>query len=176
MAVTEELKITCAVEGKLGKQRVKNKSDDVSKGKHKVKGYQVEDLEDGECTEPASNGSSGSQQLNPSQARRKTLNNTRKGGKFLNNTQKSGEGLKHLHSGRKGKDKFTNKTEPEERMSLSETLKKFGGKGKRKDDKITLKKFHTDSGNAETFNCKFCGKSFPSKGSLNFHMTSEQCL
>ena len=67
--MTEELKITCALEGKLGKQRDKNKSD-VSKGKHKVKGYQVEDLEDGECTESAS--SSGSQQLNPSQARRKT--------------------------------------------------------------------------------------------------------
>ena len=98
MAVTEELKITCAVEGKLGKQRDKDKSDDVSKGKHKVKSYQVEDLEDGECTESVSSGSSGSQQLNPSQARRKTLNNTRKGGKFLNNTQKGGKVLKHLHS------------------------------------------------------------------------------
>ena len=176
MAVTEELKITCAVEGKLGKQRVKNKSDDVSKGKHKVKGYQVEDLEDGECTEPASNGSSGSQQLNPSQARRKTLNVTRKSGKFLNITQKSWKVLKKRHSDRKGKDKFTSRTKVEERMSLSEPLKIFREKDRKKDDKITLLKFHTDSGNAETFNCKFCGKSFPSKGSLNFHMTSEQCL
>ena len=150
LAVTEELKITCAVEGKLGKQRVKDKSD-VSKGNHKVKSNQVEDLEDGECTEPVSSGLSGSQQLNPSQKRRKTLNNTRK-------------------------DKFTNKTKAEERLPLSETLKKFGGKDKGKDDKITFMKFHADSGNAEPFNCKFCGKSFPSKGSLNFHMTSEQCL
>ena len=146
--MTEELKITCAVEGKLGKQRVKDKSD-VSKGNHKVKSNQVEDLEDGECTEPASSGSSGSQQLNPYQARRKTC----KSGKYFNNTQRSGEVLKQRHSDREGKDKFTNKTKAEERMSL-----------------------HTDSVNAETFNCKFCGKSFPSKGSLNFHMTSEQCL
>ena len=87
LAVTKELKITCTVEGTLGKQRVKNKSDDVSKGKHKVKGYQVEDLEDGECTELVSSGSYGSQQHNPSQARRKTLHDTRKFGNFLNDSK-----------------------------------------------------------------------------------------
>merc|ERR1712218_404967 len=87
-----------------------------SKGKHKVKGYQVEDLEDGECTEPASSGLSGSQQLNPSQTRRETLDNTRKDGKYSNNTQRSGKVLKHLHSDRKGKDKFT-KTKQRQRSA-----------------------------------------------------------
>ena len=86
--MTEELKITCAVEGKLGKQRVKFDKSDVNKGNHKVKSNQVEDLEDGECTEPVSSGLSGSQQLNPSQKRRKTLNNTRKD-KFTNKTRPS---------------------------------------------------------------------------------------
>ena len=154
------------------RQTLKNKSDDVSKGKHKVKGYHVEDLEDGECTEPASSGSSGSQQLNPYQARRRT----RKSGKYFNNTQRSGEVLKQRHSDREGKDTFTSKTKAEERMSLSEPLKIFREKDRKKDDKITFMNFHTDSGDAETANCKFCGKSFASKGSLNFHMTSEQCL
>ena len=84
--------------------------------------------------------------------------------------------MKQRHSDREGKDKFTSKTKAEELMSLSELLKIFREKGRKKDDKITFPKFHTDSGNAEIFNCKFCGKSFPSKGSLNFHMTSEQCL
>ena len=84
--------------------------------------------------------------------------------------------MKQRHSDREGKDKFTSKTKAEERMSLSEPLKIFREKARKKDEKNTLLKFHTDSGNAEIFNCKFCGKSFPSKGSLNFHMTSEQCL
>ena len=163
LAVTEELKVTCTVERKIDKRRVKDKCDEVSKAQHKVKSDRFQDLEDGECTEPVRGGLSGSKQLNHFQSRRKFTNKT------------GGRVLKHNHSGRKGKEKVKSKTKEEEHRSMPEMLKELTNR-KTKINKNMPMASQTDSGNGENFICKFCGKSFSTKGYLNFHMTSEQCL
>ena len=163
LAVTAELKITCTVTQTIDKSRVKDKSSEVIIGKHKVKSDRFQDLEDGECTESDSSGSSGSKQQNPSQTRRKFTNKT--GGKIL----------KHRNSGRKGAEKFKSKTKEEGHRLMPKMLKELTIR-KTKINKNIPMASQTDSGNGESFICKFCGKSFSTKGYLNFHMTSEQCL
>ena len=163
LAVTEELKINCTVERKIDKRRVKDKCDEVIKGKHKVRSDRFQDLEEGECTEPVNSGLSGSQQHNPTQTRRKFTNKT------------GGRVLKHGHSGRNGKEKFRSKTKEEEHRSMPKMLKELTNRKTKINKNIPMAP-QTDSGNGENFICKFCGKSFATKGYLNFHMTSEQCL
>ena len=159
LAVTEELKITCTVERKIDKRRVKETCDEVIK----VRSDRFQDLEDGECTESVSSGLSGSKQQNPFQTRRKFTNKT------------GGRVLKHRNFGKKGEENFKSKTKEEGHRSMPEMLKELTNR-KTKINKNMPMASQTHSGNGENFICKFCGKSFATKGYLNFHMTSEQCL